>query len=272
MSSPTSKPRARFPAHVAAVQGQASATQIIRPQRPLSQAAADSQHTFKPKGVGLDSFAVRQGMVNRLRRMGGFAESVLQAFENIPRHLFVDSALVAQAYEDTSLPIGMGQTISKPSVVARMLTLLLEGSYAQMSHQLGRVMEIGTGCGYQAALICQLATHLVSIERIKPLHDAAVERMEGLGLSQCCLLWGDGMLGYPSHAPFQSIIAAAGGDELPQPWLDQLAVGGRLVAPVYMPSSGGHVLLVVDRTSSGFIRQYHDAVHFVPLRMGTELC
>ena len=272
MNSHSSKPRARFPANVAAVQSPAVSTQIHRPQLPLSQAAADSQRTSKPMGVGLDSFAVRQGMVNRLRRMGGFAEPVLQAFENIPRHLFVDSALVAQAYEDTSLPIGLGQTISKPSVVARMLTLLWDGSHAQMAQHLGRVLEIGTGCGYQAALISLLATHVVSIERIKPLHDAAVEGLARLGLLQCSLVWGDGTLGYPSQAPFHSIIAAAGGDELPHPWLEQLAVGGRLVAPVHVPSSGGHVLLVVDRTTSGFIRHYHDAVHFVPLRMGTELC
>ncbi len=271
MSSSPSKPAARFPANIAA-KPRSSQSQLLRPQRPLSQAAADAQNLLRPQGVGLDSTAVRQGMVNRLRRLGNYPEPLLQAFANTPRHLFVDSALVAQAYEDTSLPIGLGQTISKPSVVARMLTLLLEGKQAQEQGHLGRVLEIGTGCGYQAALISLLATKVVSIERIKPLHDAAVDRLASLNLSHCTLVWGDGMQGYAHAAPFDSIIAAAGGDELPQVWLEQLAVGGRLIAPIHIPSAGGHVLWVVDRTDNGFNHQYHDAVHFVPLKMGTELC
>jgi len=163
----------------------------------------------------------------------------------VPRHLFVDPALATQAYEDTSLPIGHGQTISKPSVVARMLELLFGAERARAAGDLGAVLEIGTGCGYQAALLSLLGKRVVSVERLKPLHDKARELLAPLRNSRLRLVFDDGMRGHPPGAPYDSIIAAAGGDEIPPAWLDQLAVGGRLVSPVQQrrtahlsPSSG----------------------------------
>ena len=141
---------------------------------------------------------------------------------------FVDSALANQAYEDTSLPIGLGQTISKPSVVSRMAELLRNGQVGK----LGRVLEIGTGCGYQAAVLSHLADEVYSIERLRGLHDKARENLRYFRVANLHLLFGDGMLGYAKGAPYAGIIAAAGGEAVPQAWIDQLAVGGRLVAPV----------------------------------------
>ena len=209
-------------------------------------------------------------MVDRLRADRVACERVLQAFATVERHRFVDSALATQAYEDTSLPIGLQQTISKPSVVARMLALLFEGAHARDHGDLGRVLEIGTGCGYQAALLAQLSRGLVSIERIKPLHDKARENLAPLRLTDMRLVHGDGRLGHVPRAPYQSIVAAAGGDDLPPAWLDQLAVGGRLVAPMLEASRGGQVLMVVDRHAEGLSRRWLDAVHFVPLKSGIE--
>ena len=209
-------------------------------------------------------------MVDRLRRAGLGSEPVLQAMAQVPRHDFVDSALAAQAYEDTSLPIGLGQTISKPSVVARMLSLLHQGERARESGHLGKVLEVGTGCGYQAALLVLLARQVVSIERLQPLHEAARQRLSAWRGHRLQLIWGDGRLGHGPWAPYDSIIAAAGGEDLPQAWLDQLAPGGRLVAPVHSAHQGGHVLLVVDRREDGFHRSWQEPVHFVPLKSGAE--
>src|SRR5213076_392275 len=189
----------------------------------------------------------------RLRDEGLRDERVLAAISAVPRHLFVDAALVTQAYEDTSLPIGHGQTISKPSVVARMLELLMGGANARTAGRLGRVLEVGTGCGYQAALLAQLARQVYSVERLKPLHDKARELMGPLRLTHVRLVYGDGMLGHPPNAPYDAIIAAAGGETLPQAWLDQLAIGGRLVAPV-RDGANGQVLVAVDRTEHGYER------------------
>ena len=152
------------------------------------------------------------------------ASPVLQAMRLVPRHAFVASALATQAYEDTSLPIGLGQTISKPSVVARMLEWLFLGQQARSAGHLGRVLEIGTGCGYQTALLAQLSRQVVSIERLKGLHDQAASQLRSLGLPNCRLVYGDGMRGHPPNAPYDSIIAAAGGEDLPSAWLD--ATGG----------------------------------------------
>ena len=193
---------------------------------------------------------------------------MLDAFARVERHHFVDSALAAQAYEDTSLPIGLSQTISKPSVVARMLVLLFGGTNAQQQGHLGRVLEIGTGCGYQAALLALLARGVVSIERLKGLHDKARANLDGRRVADLRLVYGDGRLGHAPRAPYDSLIAAAGGEDLPPAWLEQLAVGGRLVAPLHDPARGGQVLLVVDKRPEGLVRQWHDAVHFVPLKSG----
>jgi protein-L-isoaspartate(D-aspartate) O-methyltransferase len=186
----------------------------------------------------------------------------------VPRHQFVDAALVTQAYEDTSLPIGHGQTISKPSVVARMLELLHGGASARAQGSLGRVLEIGTGCGYQAALLHAMARSVISVERVQPLFDKARTLLAPLRLASLRLVLGDGMLGHPPNAPYDSIIAAAGGEALPPAWLDQLAEGGRLVAPLSDPGTDRQVLVVVDRTAQGLQHQVHEAVRFVPLKSG----
>jgi protein-L-isoaspartate(D-aspartate) O-methyltransferase len=206
-------------------------------------------------------------MVARLRAQGLHSEPVLAALAAVPRHAFVDTALISQAYEDTSLPIGLGQTISKPSVVGRMIELLLVGP-AGAPRALGKVLEIGTGCGYQAALLSHLATQVVSIERLKPLHDKARELLAPLRRHNLRLVYGDGRTGHGPNAPYDSIIAAAGGEDIPPAWLEQLAVGGRLVAPMQSADGRGQVLVVVDRQEGGYARRVHEAVHFVPLKSG----
>jgi protein-L-isoaspartate(D-aspartate) O-methyltransferase len=216
--------------------------------------------------MGMDSRALRLNMVRMLARQGVSDPLVLSAMQCIERHRFVDSALVNQAYEDTSLPIGLGQTISKPGVVARMAELLRHGA----DGKLGRVLEIGTGCGYQAAVLSLLAHEVYSIERLRGLHDRARENLRHLRLANLHLLFGDGMAGYAKGAPYAAIIAAAGGEAVPQAWVDQLAVGGRLVAPVASSSSAARqqALLVIDKTDQGLRQTVLEAVHFVPLKSG----
>lgn len=218
------------------------------------------------QGHGMDSAAVRMNMVHKLAGQGIGDPMVLSAMGTIERHRFVDSALVNQAYEDTSLPIGLGQTISKPGIVARMAELLRHG----VDGRLGRVLEIGTGCGYQAAVLSLLAHEVYSIERLRGLHDKARDNLRHLRLANLHLLFGDGRLGYAKGAPYAAIIAAAGGEAVPQAWLDQLAVGGRLVAPVAVGTgtAGRQALLVVDKTAQGLRKTLLEAVNFVPLKSG----
>jgi protein-L-isoaspartate(D-aspartate) O-methyltransferase len=232
-------------------------------REPLAAVQAPAQ------GLGLDSHAVRARMVQRLRDEGMCCEPVLAALASVPRHRFVDSGLAAQAYEDTSLPIGLGQTISKPSVVARMLSLLFEGRAAAATGSLGRVLEIGTGCGYQAALLSLLATRVISIERLRPLHERARDNLAALRRDNLRLVYGDGRLGHAPNAPYDAIVCAAGGDEVPASWLEQMAIGGRLIAPMRAESGPGQVLLTIDRSADAWSRQCHEPVHFVPLRSGT---
>lgn len=219
-----------------------------------------------PAGLGMDSAAVRTRMVQKLAGQGIQSTQVLAAMGTIERHRFVDSALVNQAYEDTSLPIGLGQTISKPSVVARMLDLLMAAPLASAS-PLARVLEIGTGCGYQAAVLSLLAHEVYSIERLRGLHDKARDLLRPLRLPNVHLLLGDGMAGFEKGAPYAGIVAAAGGEAVPQAWCDQLAVGGRLVAPTQM-ADGKQALVVIDRTAQGLKQSVLEAVHFVPLKSG----
>jgi protein-L-isoaspartate(D-aspartate) O-methyltransferase len=240
----------------------------LRPQRPLHQAADDAARQHRPSGLGLDSVAVRLALVERLRVELHCHDAVCQAMRHVPRHRFVDTALATQAYEDTSLPIGLGQTISKPSVVARMLSILHDGASARSRGSLGRVLEIGTGCGYQTALLGQMATRVLSIERLKPLHDKARAHLGEQPRGNIRLVYGDGRLGHAPNAPYDSIIAAAGGDELPGAWLEQLADGGRLVAPMLGAAGSGQTLVVVDRQGDDYRRTMHEAVHFVPLKSG----
>ena len=245
---------------------------LLRPQRPLAHAFADAARRDPASGLGLDSADVRRRMTLRLQEAGIRNPAVLAAMAQVERHRFVDAALVTQAYEDTSLPIGHGQTISKPSVVARMIELLLGGAKARAgltpNSGLGRVLEIGTGCGYQAAVLSLLAQHVVSIERLKPLHDKARETVAPMRGDRLRLVFGDGMLGHAPNAPYDSIIAAAGGDELPLVWLDQLAVGGRLVAPLRRPGQTQQTLAVVDRSETGYRHSVCEVVNFVPLKSG----
>lgn len=207
--------------------------------------------------------AARFAMVRKLEAHGIRHSAVLAAMRLVERHCFVDSALANQAYEDTSLPIGLGQTISKPSVVARMIELLCH----DRPEKLGRVLEIGTGCGYQAAVLSAVANEVYSMERLRGLHERARENLRAFRLSNLHLLMGDGMLGFPKGAPYAAIIAAAGGDDIPQAWIDQLAVGGRLVAPT-VTATGKQNLVVVDKTARGLVRTELEAVHFVPLKSG----
>ncbi len=211
----------------------------------------------------MDSQAVRAAMVRKIEAQGVVHPGVLAALGAVERHRFVDTALANQAYEDTSLPIGLGQTISKPGVVARMVELLCRGQ----GERLGRVLEIGTGCGYQAAVLSHVAREVYSIERLKGLHEKARENLRGFRLSNVHLLFGDGMLGYARGAPYAGIIAAAGGDDVPDAWIEQLAVGGRLVAPA-VTGKGRQHLVVIDKTPAGVVRTELEAVLFVPLKSG----
>ena len=266
----------RFPMRLVQLQGSSGSgayeqgvpASLLRPQTPLRRAYAERAKPLPPAGLGMDSVEVRRRMVERLRQGGAKNETVLAAMAALPRHHFLDAALVTQAYEDTSLPIGHAQTISKPSIVARMLELLFDGARARELGHLGRVLEVGTGCGYQAALLAQLARFVISMERIKPLHVKARATMDGVACGHLRLVFGDGMLGHPPNAPYDTIIAAAGGDALPQAWLEQLALGGRLVVPMSQPGAQRQALVVIDRTETGIRQSLHEAVNFVPLKSG----
>ena len=247
------------------------------PFNPATTASATSRRSGganpaaagRSTGLGMDSEGVRRSMVERLRASGPLDARVLDAVATVPRHLFVDAALVTQAYEDTSLPIGHGQTISKPSVVTRMIGVLMDGVTARAAGHLGRVLEVGTGCGYQAAVLCRLSRHVVSVERIKGLHDKARDLLAPLRMDHLRLVYGDGMLGHPPNAPYDSIIAAACGSDVPEAWLEQLAVGGRLISPV-LDAANKQRLVVIDRLEAGgFQRTEYEAVQFVPLKSGS---
>lgn len=264
------KQRPSFPARLDAGKTQAApktllgATRVVTPQSP---ARAKPVAMTSPTGVGLESSTIRARMVKKLADQGINDVAVLEAMGRIERHRFVDSALVNQAYEDTSLPIGLGQTISKPNVVARMIALLREAPGLNGEAVMGRVLEIGTGCGYQAAVLSCVAREVYSIERLRGLHDKARENLRPLRLANVHLIFGDGMLGYPQGAPYSAIISAAGGEHVPQAWVDQLAMGGRLVAPTHT-ASGQQALVVIDKTPQGLQQTLLEAVNFVPLKSG----
>ncbi|WP_162065770.1 protein-L-isoaspartate(D-aspartate) O-methyltransferase [Burkholderia sp. THE68] len=211
----------------------------------------------------LTSERVRERMVERLRSNGITDPRVLNAMSVVPRHMFVDPGLAAQAYEDAALPIGHHQTISKPSVVARMIELVATG------RALNKVLEIGTGCGYQAAVLSQVATEVYSIERVRPLSERAKLNLRPLRVPNIRLHYGDGRLGLPAAAPFDAIVIACAGLDVPQALLDQLAVGGKLVAPVGSQAAQSQVLTLVTRVSAAQWREEQlDRVFFVPLKSG----
>lgn len=213
------------------------------------------------QGIGMTSQRTRARMVERLRKDGITDETVLAALGVVPRHLFVEEALASRAYDDDALPIGFSQTISQPYVVARMIQALCAG------RELGKVLEIGTGCGYQAAVLAQLAREVYSVERIAPLLTKARANLRGLRLGNLRLKHADGSLGLPEVAPFDSIILAAAARQLPQALLQQLAPGGRMILPF---GTSEQVLRLVERTRSGYSETTLDAVRFVPMLMGVE--
>jgi len=214
------------------------------------------------QGIGMTSQRTRARMVERLRAEGIRDERVLTAIATVPRHIFVEAAMAHRAYEDTALPLILGQTISQPYVVARMIELLLAGR-----ESLGRTLEIGAGCGYQAAVLAMLTREVFAVERLAPLLAKAREHLRQLKLGQIRLKHADGMGGLPEAAPFDTIIVAAAAAGVPQRLRDQLAPGGRLMIPV---GTDAQVLYLIERGPQGFVESRYDAVRFVPLLPGVE--
>lgn len=216
------------------------------------------------RSAPLVSEGARKAMVERVAKQGVRDPKVLAAMMEVQRHLFMEPGLASQAYIDASLPIGYHQTISQPYIVARMIEIMRANRYGG---ELNRVLEIGTGCGYQAAVLSLVAKEVFSIERIKPLHELAKSNLRPMRIANIRLHYGDGMLGLPQAAPFDGIILAAAGLEVPHALLEQLTIGGRLVAPV---GARHQVLQLIERTSqSEWSSSTLEACHFVPLRPGT---
>ena len=213
-------------------------------------------------GIGMTSQRTRARMIERLREKGIRNEAVLRAMAAVPRHVFVEEALASRAYEDTALPLGMGQTISQPFVVARMIELLLNGRTT-----LGKTLEVGAGCGYQAAVLAQLTAEVYSLERLAPLLEKAKANMRQLKQFNVRLKHADGQFGLPEAGPFDSIIVAAAGLKVPPALLEQLALGGRLVLPV---GTSEQYLSFIERTPQAFVETRLDPVRFVPLLAGTQ--
>ncbi|RNF29397.1 protein-L-isoaspartate O-methyltransferase [Massilia aurea] len=230
------------------------------PRAPSYVQAASSAPAAQRSDLAA-SEAVRRAMVGRVARQGVSDPKVLMAMETVPRHLFIEPAMSGQAYVDASLPIGHNQTISQPYIVARMIEVMRAGG------ELGKVLEIGTGCGYQAAVLSFVAKDVYSIERIKPLHELAKTNLRPLRISNLRLQYGDGMLGLPQVAPFDGIILAAAGLEVPRALLEQLAIGAHLVAPV--GAQVQHLHRITRTGKSEWTSETLEACHFVPLRPGT---
>lgn len=214
-------------------------------------------------GIGMTSQRTRDRLVKRLQEGGVTDRRVLDVIRSTPRHLFVDEALASRAYEDTALPIGYGQTISQPYVVARMTEVLLGGVQT-----LNKVLEIGTGCGYQSAVLARLAGQVFSIERIAPLADLARRNLRELRIRNVRVRHSDGTVGLAEHAPYDGILAAAAAESVPAALLEQLAVGGRLVIPV--GPQGRQELRLYMRTTDGFEQHTLEYVSFVPLLGGAR--
>jgi protein-L-isoaspartate(D-aspartate) O-methyltransferase len=217
---------------------------------------------LRMSGIGMTSARTRDRLVQRLREQGIANLAVLDRIRNVPRHIFVDEALGSRAYEDTALPIGYGQTISQPYIVARMTEALLEGGPAES------VLEVGTGCGYQTAVLAPLVTQLYTIERIEPLLTRARERLKELGIRNVRFRHGDGSLGWKAHAPYDGILVAAAPLSVPEALIKQLKIGGRLVAPI--GPEGEQQLVRLTRREQRIEREPLGAVAFVPLLGGTS--
>lgn len=210
-------------------------------------------------GIGMTSQRTRDRLVVRLQEQGIKNAQVLEAIRNTPRHLFVDEALAHRAYEDTPLPIGHNQTISQPYIVAHMTELLMEGG------PLNKVLEIGTGSGYQTAILSSFADEIYSLERIKALQEKARKRLRQLKINNVLFRYADGTIGWPDKAPFDGILAAAAPAEVPEELLAQLAVGGRMLIPV---GEEKQKLYRITRTEEGFHKEFIEDVRFVPFRSG----
>ena len=257
-----------FPLPLSSVMGRSSFEKPMRSDAgwPASTLTGGTAQVVTPKMARHELPLSRslQSMVERLALAGIRDKVVLSAMGQVPRHLFVDPGLSGQAYADVALPIGAHQTISKPSTVAKMMEALRMGQEARLMQ---KILEIGTGCGYQAAILAKIAKEVYSVERIKSLHELARHNLRSLRIGNLRLHYGDGMLGLPQVAPFDGIIIAAAGLEIPDALFDQLAVGGRLIAPV-----GGEqqTLQLVRRVAKNkWVRMVVDDCHFVPLRQGT---
>ncbi len=245
----------------------------LMPQRVRQKDATPTQST----GLGLTSERALQRMIERLRAAGGTDERVLAAMQSVPRHLFVDEAFASRAYEDAALPIGHRQTISSPVTVARMLSLLLNrpavngsagaGGSEMSAGRTGCVLEVGAGCGYQAAVLARLYGQVYSIERLEALFDKAKGNLTRADSKAVQLVYGDGFAGLPDKGPFDAIIVAAAGTEIPKALMEQMAVGGRMVLPLV--EGRRQVLAVVDRTPTRWTTERMDIVNFVPLLQGT---
>ncbi|GIK24761.1 MAG: protein-L-isoaspartate O-methyltransferase [Rhodocyclales bacterium] len=212
-------------------------------------------------GIGMTSQRTRARMIERLRADGIRDERVLAAMAAVPRHIFVEEALASRAYEDTALPIGLKQTISQPFIVARMIELLAAG------RELGKTLEIGAGCGYQAAVLAQMAKDVYAVERIAQLLDKARANLRHLRLPNVRLKHADGSLGLADAAPFDTIILAAAALRVPQALLGQLALGGRMLLPL---GGGEQTLCMIERSPRGYTETRLDMVRFVPLVAGVE--
>lgn len=250
-----------------------------RPSRAVSPRAAhtDAAHTVAAvasaanaqTGGALNSNRVRAAMIDGLRDGGIRDAQVLQAMATIDRHRFIEAGLASRAYDDISLPIGLGQTISRPFTVARMIELIAE-AYTPEQRRGARVLEVGTGCGYQAAVLAQVFGEVFSIERIRALHETARANLRHLRQSNLRLLLGDGHLGVAKVAPFKAIIVAAAGPSIPDDLLLQMELGGRLIAPIQSPS-GQQSLHFVERSSQTEWRlSVLDSVRFVPMLAGVS--
>jgi protein-L-isoaspartate(D-aspartate) O-methyltransferase len=215
------------------------------------------------QGIGMTSRRTRERMVNRLSQQGIKNNKILDVMRDTPRHIFMDEALSSRAYEDVALPIGYNQTISQPYIVARMTELLLEFG------RLAKVLEIGTGCGYQTAILAQLVDHVYSIERIWPLQKKAKSHLWDLKLKNVSYLHNDGILGWPEHAPYDGILVAAAPSEIPETLLQQMALGGIMVIPV--GKAGNQALQRITRIQGGFEVEELEPVSFVPFLSGREM-
>ena len=213
-------------------------------------------------GIGMTSQRTRARMIDRLRERGIVDERVLAAIAAVPRHVFVEEALASRAYEDTALPLGFSQTISQPYIVARMIEVLREGG-----RELGKTLEIGAGCGYQAAVLAQLTAEVYAVERIELLLAKAKLNLRAIQQFKVRLKYADGQFGLPEAAPYDTIIVAAAASGVPNALLQQLALGGRMLLPV---GSGDQFLLLIERRAQGYVETRLDSVRFVPLLSGLE--